>query len=283
MFLSSLIGALNGAIAKLLSQDISSLEIVFFRNLFGVFFILATLKHTPSTHKGGKPWLLVWRGIFGFSALLLFFYTISSIPLGEAITLNKTSPLFVALLSFWILKEKPTPKSILALIAGFVGIVLITKPFGISFSVAHILGAIGGFLAAAAYTTIGKIKDIYDSRTIVLSFMTTGVIAPLILFAISSFYAPKELSFMLSPFQTPSSLKVWLLLFALGITATLSQYFLTKAYSSSHAFIVATVSYVNIPFAIFFGFLLGDSIPDTLTIIGIFLIVAAGIAVKSGK
>ena len=92
MLLSALISALNGATAKLLSDHIDTFEMVFFRNLIGMTIILYTLKHTPAILTGGKLHLLILRGIFGTLAMLLFFYTITTIPLGEAITLNKTSP-----------------------------------------------------------------------------------------------------------------------------------------------------------------------------------------------
>ncbi len=282
MFISALLSALNGAVAKTLGDDLSALEIVFFRNLFGVVFILITLKHTPARLKGGKPLLLLWRGLFGFSALLLFFYTITHIPLGEAITLNKTSPLFVAILAFFILHERLTPLGVFALFLGFVGVIMITKPTGSDVGLPHLLGLIGGFLAAAAYTTIRKIKHIYDSRMIVLSFMTTGVLIPLILFTISTYYAPKELDFLLSPFIMPETIKIWTLLTIIGITATLSQWLLTKAYSSTNAGIIGIASYTIIPFSIFFGTLLGDKFPDSYTLVGIILIIVSGLMVKKG-
>ena len=282
MFISALLSALNGAVAKTLGDDLSALEIVFFRNLFGVVFILITLKHTPTRLKGGKPLLLLWRGLFGFSALLLFFYTITHIPLGEAITLNKTSPLFVVILAFFILHERLTPLGVFALFLGFVGVIMITKPTGSDVGLPHLLGLIGGFLAAAAYTTIRKIKHIYDSRMIVLSFMTTGVLIPLILFTISTYYAPKELDFLLSPFIMPETIKIWTLLTIIGITATLSQWLLTKAYSSTNAGIIGIASYTIIPFSIFFGTLLGDKFPDSYTLVGIILIIVSGLMVKKG-
>ncbi len=282
MFFSALLSALNGAVAKMLGDDMSALEIVFFRNLFGVFFILLTLKHTPATLPGGKPLLLIWRGLFGFSALLLFFYTITHIPLGEAITLNKTSPLFVAILAFFILHERLTKIGIFALFIGFIGVIMITKPTGSEVGLPHLLGLIGGFLAAAAYTTIRTIKHLYDSRMIVLSFMTTGVLLPLVLFGISTQYAPKNLDFLLAPFVMPKTLHIWLLLTIIGITATLSQWLLTKAYSSTNAGIVGIASYTLIPFSIFFGSLLGDPFPDSYTLAGIVLIVISGLLVKKG-
>lgn len=282
MFLSALFSAVNGAVAKMLGDDMSALEIVFFRNIFGVLFIIAALKHTPTTSVGGKPFLLFYRGLFGFTALFLFFYTITTIPLGEAITLNKTSPLFVTILAFFLLGEKLSFKGILALILGFLGVVFITKPFGLAIGMDHFLGLAGGFFAAAAYTTIRKIKHIYDSRTIVLSFMGVGVFIPVLLFMLASFYIPKNLEFILTPFVMPTSVTVWGLLLVIGITATISQWLLTKAYSSTHAGIIGIVSYSNIPFAIFFGTLLGDKIPDSLIFIGIVLIVLSGLMVRKG-
>jgi len=282
MFFSALLSAINGAVAKMLGDEFSALEIVFFRNLFGVIFILMALKHTPTKLLGGKPLLLLWRGLFGFSALLLFFYTITKIPLGEAITLNKTSPLFVAILAFFILHEKLSSKGIFALIVGFIGVGLITKPLGINIGFEHFLGLLGGFLAAAAYTTIRTIKDIYDSRVIVLSFMTIGVVIPIILFIISIYYAPPHLDFLLAPFIMPSSLHAWTLLSIIGITATLSQWLLTKAFTSTNAGVIGIVSYINIPSAIFFGTLLGDKFPDIYTILGIVFIVISGLMVKKG-
>jgi len=282
MFFAGLLSALNGALAKMLGDDMSALEIVFFRNIFGVFFILVTLYHTRPTLAGGNIKLLIWRGLFGFSAMLFFFYTITKIPLGEAITLNKTSPLFVSILAFFLLHEKLSPLGIFSLLIGFLGVVLITKPFGVDVGLPHLLGLLGGLLAAAAYTTIRKIKHIYDSRVIVLSFMGTGVLIPFFLFIISEYYAPKHLDFMLSKFILPTNPKIWLLLFFMGITATLSQWLLTKAYSATAAGIIGIVSYIIIPFSILFGTLLGDALPDIYTIIGIGLIVLAGLLVKKG-
>ena len=175
---SALISALNGALAKVLSDDMSAMEIVFFRNIIGVALILFALKHTPPKLNGGKLHLLFIRGLFGFSAMILFFYTITVIPLGEAITLNKTSPLFVSVLAYYLLREHLSKRTIAALLIGFFGVVLIAKPFDLSVSYEHVLGILGGFFAAAAYATIKKIKDIYDSRVIVLSFVGVGTLLP---------------------------------------------------------------------------------------------------------
>ena len=284
MLASALISALNGALAKMLSEDMSALEIVFFRNLIGIFLILYTLKHTPAKLNGGKIHLLFVRGLFGFSAMILFFYTITTIPLGEAITLNKTSPFFVTLLAYFLLKEHLSFSVGIALVIGFVGVILIAKPFTLSISYEHILGVLGGFFAAAAYTTIKKIKNIYDSRVIVLSFVGVGTLLPALLFLSSNFVnAPKALSFLFPIFVIPNSLTIWLLIIFMAFIATLSQWLLTKAYSASNLSIVGVISYTNIPFAIGFGYILGDPFPDIYTFMGIILIVIGGFLVNAKK
>jgi len=280
MLAGALISAMNGALTKILADEMSALEIVFFRNLLGVALILYALKHTAPKLSGGKIYMLISRGVYGFLAMILFFYTISVIPLGEAITLNKTSPLFVSVLAYYLLKEHLNLNTIFALIIGFLGIILIVKPFGFSISYAHFLGILGGFFAAMAYTTIKKIKDIYDSRIIVLSFVGIGTILPALLFLMAPHVkAPEAISFMFPIFTMPNTLYVWSLIVFMGLISTLSQWLLTKAYSTSKVSIIGVISYTNIPFAIGFGWLLGDALPDMLTYIGIGLIVVGGILV----
>ena len=280
MLFAALISALNGAIAKVLTQDISALEVVFFRNLIGILLIVYALRHTPPKLSGGKIHLLILRGFLGFSAMILFFYTIMTIPLAEAITLNKTSPFFGTIIAFYILKEHVSIVTLFALVLGFLGIVFITKPTGMVISYEHFLGILGGFFAAAAYTTIKKIKDVYDARVIVLSFVGIGTIVPAILFLISPYVnAPQSLSFLFPEFILPNELIIWLLIVFMALISTLSQWLLTKAYSSSSIAIIGVVSYTNIPFAVGFGWFLGDAFPDIFTFIGISFIVFGGILV----
>lgn len=283
MLLSALISAMNGAVAKVLGEELSALEIVFFRNLIGVMIVLAMLRHTPPSLPGGKPLLLLQRGLFGFSAMILFFYTITVIPLGEAITLNKTSPLFVAILAFLLLGERLGRYAAAALVIGFAGVILISKPSGLLLGYEHFLGLLGGFFAAAAYATIKTIKHLYDTRVIVLSFMGVGALAPLLLFGLAPFIeAPKALDFLFPAFIWPSAPKLWALIAFMALISTLSQWLLTKAYSFSRAGVIGAVSYTNIPFAIGFGFMLGDPFPDLYVWLGIIMIIIAGLLVKKG-
>ncbi len=270
MLLSALISALNGAVAKVLSESMDPIEIVFYRNLLGVLIILYSFKKVSVSFDSSKTHLLFLRGVFGSLAMLLFFYTIATIPLGEAVVLNKTSPFFVTILAYYLMKETLTLRTFFALLIGFLGVIFIMKPFGIEISFEHILGVLGGFFAAAAYATIKKIKNVYDTRVIMLSFMGIGMIIPILLFSFSSY----------AHFQLHSDPIVWVLIVIMAVISTASQWFLTRAYSLSQASIIGVVSYTNIPFAIGFGVMLGDSLPDSFTFIGIVLIVLGGIMVS---
>ena len=282
MLIASFTFAIMGAFAKLASESMSSLEVVFFRNVFGVVLIGFAVLRTPMKQAGGKPWLLFFRGFMGFTALLAFFYNIAHISLGDAMTFSKTSPIFTALFAWMFLQEKLSLKGWGAIGIGFVGIVFITQPGGVGFTKYDALGIFSGVGAALAYTSIRELKNYYDTRAIVLSFMGVGTIGPLVLFAISPYLQMPELDFMLGEFVMPHGV-VWVYVLGMGLLATLSQVLMTKAYSQTKAGIIGAVSYSNIIFSIAVGMFLGDSFPDFLTMCGICLIIFAGIMVASAK
>lgn len=282
MLFASFLFAIMGAFAKLASEHMSSLEVVFFRNIFGVLFIGYALYKTPMVQKGGRPFLLFFRGLMGFSALLAYFYNIAHIPLGDAVTFSKTAPIFTAIFAWLFLNEKLTLNAWLAIAVGFCGILLITQPSGIGFTKYDTLGIFSGVGAALAYTSIRELKNYYDTRAIVLSFTLVGTVAPIALFILSKYFYMSELDFMLGEFVIPSGV-TWFYVIGLGVLGTLSQYYMTKAYGETKAGIVGAVSYSNIIFAILVGVMLGDTLPNFITTCGIALIIAAGIMVAKAK
>jgi len=270
MLISAMFGSLSGAVAKVLSDTMDPIEIVFYRNLLGVIMILYSFKKVSASFDISKSHLLFLRGLFGTIAMICYFYTIANIPLGEAVILNKTSPFFVTILAYYLMKESISINTIFALIIGFSGIVFVIQPFNLVISVDHILAILGGFFAAAAYTTIKKIKDIYDARIIMLSFMGIGTILPFLIFLFTPY----------AEFKMHTGFFVWSLIGLMALLSTVSQWFLTRAYSLSKASIIGVIGYSSIPFAVGFGVMLGDSIPDTLTFFGIALIALGGILVS---
>ncbi|MCW8837194.1 MAG: DMT family transporter [Thiovulaceae bacterium] len=282
MLIASFTFAIMGAFAKLASAHMSSLEVVFFRNVFGVAIIAYAIYKKPLQSKGGKPFLLLFRGTMGFVALLAFFYNIAHIPLGDAMTWSKTSPIFTAIFAWLFLSEHLSKKAWVAIFIGFVGIVFITEPTNIGFTKYDALGLFSGIGAALAYTSIRELKKYYDTRAIVLSFMGVGTVGPIVLFVASEFFYMPSLDFMLGEFVMPSGI-VWFYVVAMGVLATISQLLMTKAYSETKAGIVGAVSYTNILFSIMVGVMLGDALPSLSVSVGIVLVVVAGILVARAK
>ncbi|OCL81801.1 DMT family transporter [Arcobacter porcinus] len=279
MLIASFLFALMGITAKELSDHLSTIEIVFFRNVFGVFIILFSIYKSPLNQIGGKFWLLIFRGTIGFAALLFFFYNIANIPLGEAMTFSKTSTIFTALLAYFFLKEHIGFKGWIGVFIGFIGILFIAEFDGSTLKKTDYLGILSGVGAALAYTSIRELRKFYDGRAIVLSFMAVGTIFPLIFMIISEFYSNPNLDFMLGKFIMPNP-NEWIIIILLGLFSTYAQIYMTKAYASAKAGIVGTVSYSNIIFSIFLGLLMGDAFPSFIVLFGIILIILSGLMVS---
>ena len=283
MLLASLTFAVMGGFAKVLTQQLPALEVTFFRNIFGVVIIALAIWKAPLKQSGGKPLLLFFRGMMGFLALLAYFYIMGKIPLGEAITYNKTSPLFVAFFAWIFLKEKLHWSAIIALILGFLGIVLIAQPEGGGFDKYDILGIFSGIGAALAYTSIRELRRYYDTRAIVMSFMLVGTLGPLLLMIIGSMRSvSSEWDWIIAPFVMPQGWQ-WLFIVMVGVSATFSQLLMTKAYELTKAGIVGTISYTNIVFGMLIGIALGDPTPGFLTILGIIFVIVSGLIVALAK
>jgi len=284
MLLSSMTFALMGGFAKMLTSELPAVEVTFFRNIFGVVLVLGSLYYLPLNQKGGRPWLLFFRGAMGFCALLAYFYLMGHIPLGEAITYNKTSPLFVSFFAWLFLGERLGRNAIAALFIGFGGIIFIAQPFGMEgFDRNDYLGIFSGIGAALAYTSIRELRAYYDTRSIVLSFMLVGTVAPLLMMLYAGVMeVPQEWQWIVASYQQPTP-KQWGYIVMVGLSATMSQYLMTKAYGLTKAGIVGTIGYSNIVFGIVIGVALGDSWPEGMTIFGIILIIVSGLLVALDK
>lgn len=283
MIIASMEFALVGACAKILSEEISSIEIMFFRNIIGTIFMIYLLSKLKFHKNGGHFGLLIFRGIIGTIALYLFFYNVANISLGGAFAFQKTAPIFIALIAFFLFKEKLGLNAIFGIFIAFIGVLLICQPFvdeanHSGFDLKNsILGILSGFCAALALTSVRELKKSYPAPFIALSFVLIGTLMPMFSMIMGSFYQIKELDFLIAPFVMPS-FKAWIVIVCMGIFGAMYQIHITKAYGvAKKAGVVAGVSYIDVVFTLFLGILLGDSFPNILVLIGIFSIVFGGL------
>jgi len=272
MLTASLLFSGAAMFAKLVAR-LGAAEITFFRNVVGIVILLFIFKFSlPKKFDASKLHLLLFRGIIGTVALMAFFYNVGMVSLADAVTLSKTEPLFSAILGFALFSEKLDKIKIAALVIGFLGVFVIGFDKGISMAYANIIGVFGGLCAAIAYTTIRSLKDSFDHRFVVLSFMGFGTLLPLFVMLLAPYIGEGEI---VRSFVTPSQ-KEALFLVSIGVLSAAAQVLITKAYFYAKAGVVSSVSYSTLLFGGLFGLLIGDSIPSAVGFLGIALIVASG-------
>lgn len=281
MLISACCLSIMSAFAKILSNELPTIEIVFFRNLLGVFLISLSFFKTPIKQIGGKPFLLFFRAAIGLIAMLSFFYNIANISLADAVTYSRMSPIFTAIFALWFLNEKIGVKGWSAIALGFTGMLFVMQPV-MGFNENHLFGLLNAVCAALAFTSIRELKKYYDTRTIVLSFMGIGLFVPIVSMLISPYYNSSIFSFMMGEYVMPQGIQ-WFYLIGLGIFASLGQVYMTKAYGSTRAGIVGAIGYSVIIFSIVIGLILGDGLPNLLAIFGIIAIISGGILIAREK
>ena len=282
MLVSSFSFAIDGAFAKVLSQDFDSVEVVFFRNGLTMCLMAATFLRKPLKQVGVKPWLLLFRALIGFFSMLVFFYNIAHIPLADAMTFSRTAPIFTAILAFFFLKEHIGWKGWVAVFFGFVGIVMVMKPGELMLSKTDFFGIMSGLGAALAYTSVRELNKVYDTRIIVLAFVSTGTVFPALFMLLSEFYHTPMFDFMLGNFKMPSGVQ-WLYIGLMGFSGAVGQLYMTKAFGTTKAGIVGAAGYSIIFFSLLIGLFLGDPLPDFMGLFGILLVILSGVIVAKEK
>jgi len=238
--------------------------------------------HKPWQNKGGKLPGLVFRGIMGTTALYTLLFCILHMPLGTAMTYNISSTIWIALLSFLIFGEYNGVRVLFAILLGFAGMLLIYKPIMHLPIGYHFAGVLSGLTSAIAYLTVGRLAGYYDPRVIVLSFLVSGFLFPLISMLVHHIGGvPADGLFIIS-WKTPD-VRQAIFIVMMGLAALFGQYFVTRAYGSDRAGIVSAVSYASIIFSLTIGMLLGDALPDIISFAGILCIVTSGIIISLYK
>lgn len=282
MLLAAMGFSLMGGAAKLLKGSFGAGQLVFWRNAIGLIVLIIGFIIKSPVNKGGKFHLLIFRGMMGTIALYTLLYCILHLPLGTAMTYNLTSALFIAVFSFLIFKEYHGRFVLLAVLLGFLGMLLIYKPAMHFPWFYHAAGLLSGITSAFAYLTVNRLAGYYDSRIIVLAFIGTGVLVPTIFMLIRYiFNMPVDDVFFIN-WQWPVGIQ-WFYVLWLGLAALFGQYFVTKAYGADKAGIVSAIGYANIVFSVFIGMALGDAFPDWMSSIGILCIILSGAIISFFK
>lgn len=251
-----------------LAGTLPSVEKSFFRNLVAAVvagFILWREGTGFSINKGSLPFHLL-RSILGTIGILCNFYAIDHLLLSNASMLNKMSPFFMLIFSYFILKEKLTPFQIAAVLMAFVGSLFVVKPTLSNLNlVPSLIGLCSGIAAGGAYCMMRVLGLRGERSSVIVLFFST-------------FSCLSVVPWLVFHFQ-PITGHQLLMLIGAGIAATGGQYGITLAYTHAPAREVSVYDYSQIIFAAGLGYLLFSQIADHWSIIGYILIVGAALAV----
>jgi len=248
------------------SSDYPTGEVLFFRGFFGLlptYFLIPKNKlKTFYTTERSKEHL--FRCLMGLMALIAIVVALRELPLAVVVSLSYAAPLFITVLSIFLLSEKVGIFRWLAVLIGFVGVIIIAEPGIKGMNYLYFLPLIFCIGMAFVTITIRKLSTTEPIWLISIFFTITISIAGL---------ATIPMGWIMPNFQD------FILLALIGVTGGSANLFLTQSYKLSEVSLVAPLKYLALVFAIGFGYLIWNEIPTVKTLIGASLVILASLII----
>ena len=212
-----------------------------------------------------RPRVLWMRSLAGSVGLLCAFYALTHLPVSTAITLSNTVPVWVTLLAWPALGQRPHASVWAAVAAGLTGVALIQKPDLSGTGLAALLAVASAVCTAFSMIGLNRLGDL-DARAVVTHFSGVSTVFALAFLALTSARVSAQ--------ELPRGAATLALLVGVGLTGTAGQLFMTKAFALGVPSRVAVVGLSQIVFALAFDLLLWHRALDLLTFAGILLVMA---------
>ena len=257
MFLSTACFFLANVCVKEVAH-LPAMESVFFRCVIASVMCIIGLKRAGASLIGENHLLLVLRGLFGTTALFMFFLTLQNMPLASAQTIQYLSPIFTATIAIFVLKEAVKPTQWFFYAIAFGGVLLIEQVDDRISPLYLTLGIISAFCSGVAYNLVRSLRGREHPLTVVFHFQLIGAIVG----GISLLFA----------WVTPTGID-WLWLLGVGIFSQLGQIFLTDALQREKVASVAIVNYTGLIYAVSVGWLWFGETQGPLALAGMLLVV----------
>ncbi len=248
---------------KFLGKDISPLEIQFFRSIIGLMLVVPLFWREPlAPFRTPKLNLHILRGALGAAANAFLFYSITHLPLADAMALQFSRPLWTIPLALFFLGEVVRGGRLVASLVGFAGILVFAKPFTGGFDYNALIGATGALFGALAIIDVKKLSETEETRAIVFHFAFWNTLFSLI---------PAVWVWI-----TPSMVQLlWLL--AIGVLGIIGQLWITQGFKLGDASALVPLDYARIVYGAVLGFFIFGEIPGLLSYIGMALIIGASL------
>lgn len=259
--------ATQDAITKTLATTYSVPQILMVRFTFYLLFALAySTRKKPLRHclKSNAPFMQICRSLLIVFEIGCFIMAIRYLTLAELHSLMATFPLMVTAIAAVFLREAVGIRRWTAVCIGFAGVLVILRPGTEALKPAALLGLLTAFLFASYNVMTRLVAKYDDSETSTVYMAAIGFV---IMVAIGPFY-------WIAPDGTG-----WLLLMALSVTSTAGHLLLIKALEAAPAAVLQPFNYTMLVFAVFYGWLLFDNLPDFWTLVGAAIVVSSGLYV----
>ena len=258
----------NDAFMKLSSEHLGIGQMLFIRGAFAVtvFSFAIRLTGRPVINRAARSKWVVLRALCECAITICFISGLSLLPIATASTLAWTSPMFLAVVAALVLKENVTLRRWLVVLIGFAGVVLITNPASEEFSLAMLLP-----LAAAALISVRDlVTRRLDPGLHSLYVTWTTLVAVTIAGFLISFLDWKPVA---------ATQIIWLGASAIFLSS--AYFFQIRAVRLGELSFVAPFSYTGILAAVFYGFVVWSDLPSLTMILGILLVMSAGLYILS--
>lgn len=256
--------SLMGSFVKLGATHFSSVELVFYRSFISLLFLLIYVVISQKEIKTPHLRKQIDRGVVGFLSLAFFFYAIAHLNLGSAMTLNYTSPIFLGFFLPLISHQKIKKSILLCTITGFIGTLFILDPHGEWQSwFAGLIGLISGIGAALAYIHVIQLSKLNEPDWRTVFYFTL----------VSTLGSGLWISF--TDYQRLIWDDVWILI-PLGLSATIAQIAMTRAYRLGNSLVIGALSYLTIVFSGVISLLYFNETMRMEDVLGAILIIASG-------
>lgn len=256
--------ACNDALAKWLMADYGAGELMALRSLGAALVLVAVgWRSRFDLRFRGSRRLHVLRVLLSAIDTFAFYYATKALPLADVMTLYAASPLLIVALSALVLGERLGPGRLVALAAGFAGVVIALHPTAAVVSPSALIALGGSGLFAATVTATRKLRDTHWLTLVTCQFVGSGVIGTVV--ALPAWVTPGAGDFGL--------------LVLMGVVAVACYLAITKALAVTEASILAPLQYASIVWATLLGWLVWRDVPSASTVLGMVVIVASGLVV----
>lgn len=268
MVVASVAFSTMAALVKLAAPHIPNQEIVALRSLASMLPIFALMKWRGISFKANRPGLLFLRGTFGYVAISCWFVSLKELKLADAVMIQYTSPVFVALLAPFVLKEASERRDRVALAVALLGVALVVRPgFGLS-ALGALIGLTGALSSACGYLTVRALSRHENPLLLMLSFPTVASLL--------------SLSGSFGRWVVPD-MEGWILIAGIGMTTVIGQVFLTYGLMSENAGPATVGTYSAVVVSILMGIFMFGQWPDLKMIAGGALVAGAVVSLAVSK